>query len=132
MVPFHLETAIPVILSQGVGLTCPKAQGAESISARMMMQYAADPSSSVAASCKQVHKDLVTVHNEHHMCPVHVQRSDVQRINASTALCLMCRHLLLMVAADRDNMVIEHHQLMMTMLRIPDHQSLLHLMIQTL
>ena len=53
--------------SQGVGLTCPKAQGAESISARMMMQYAADPSSS-AASCKQVQKDLVTaVHNEQHM-----------------------------------------------------------------
>jgi len=66
-VPFHsyLETAIPVIPSQGVGLTCPKAQGAESISARMMLQYAADPSSSVAASCKQVHKDVVTaVHNE--------------------------------------------------------------------
>ena len=68
--PFHfyLETAIPVIPSQGVGLTWPKAQGAESISARMMMQYAADPSSSVAASCKQVLKDLVTaVHNEQHM-----------------------------------------------------------------
>ena len=40
----------------------------------MMMQYAADPSSSVAASCDQVHKDLVTaVHNEQHMCPVQVQ-----------------------------------------------------------
>ena len=68
-----------------------------------MMQYAADPSSSVAASYKEVHKDLVTVvHNEQHMCPVQVQRSDVQNINASTCttVCLMCRHLLLMVAAD--------------------------------
>ncbi len=73
VVPFHLETAIHVILSQGVGLTCPKAQGSESISARMMKQYAADPSSSVAASWKQVQKDLVTaVHNEQHMCPIQV------------------------------------------------------------
>ena len=88
--PFHLETAIPVILSQGVGLSCPKAQGAESISARMMMQYTADPSSSVAASCKQVHKDLVTaVHNEQHMCPVPVKRSDVQNNKASTTVCLL-------------------------------------------
>jgi len=43
------------------------------------MQDAADPSTSVAASFKQVHKDLVTaVHNPHHMCPVQVQQSDVQ------------------------------------------------------
>ena len=55
------------------------------------MQYAADPSSSAAASYKQVHKDLVTaVHNPDHMCPVQVQRSDVQNINASTNVCLMC------------------------------------------
>ena len=37
-----------------------------------------------------------------------------------------------MVAADRDNMVIEHHKLMMNMLRIPDQQSQLQLRIQTL
>jgi len=37
-----------------------------------------------------------------------------------------------MMAADWDNMVIKHHQLMMNMLHIPDHQSLLNLMIQTL
>ena len=41
-------------------------------------------------------------------------------------------HLLRMVAADWDNMVIKHHQLMMNVLHIPDHQSLLNLMIQTL
>ena len=57
----------------------------------MMMQYAAYRSSSDAASCKQVHKYLVpVVHNEQHMCPVQVQRSDVQDINASTTVCLMC------------------------------------------
>ena len=69
----------------------PKAQGSEFVEARMMVQYAADPSSLVAASCKQGQKDLVTaVHNEQHMCPVQVQRSDVQNINASRTLCLMC------------------------------------------
>jgi len=37
-----------------------------------------------------------------------------------------------MVAADGDNMVIKQHHLTMNMLRIPAHQALLHLMMQTL
>jgi len=37
-----------------------------------------------------------------------------------------------MVAADWDNMVIKHYQLMMNMLGIPDRQSLLNLVMQTL
>ncbi len=41
-------------------------------------------------------------------------------------------HLLRMVAADWDNMVIKHYQLMMNMLGIPDRQSLLNLVMQTL
>ena len=66
-------------------------------------KFAADPSSSVAASCKQVQKNLMTaVHNEQHMRPVQVHRSDVQNINASsTTVCLMWRHLLLVVAAEQ-------------------------------
>ena len=52
----------------------------------MIVQYAADPGSSVAASCKQVQKDLMTaVHNEQHMCPVQVQRSYVHKTNACTS-----------------------------------------------
>ncbi len=54
-----------------------------------LVDDAANPSSSVAASCTQVHKDLVTVvHNEQHMCPV--QARCLQKINASTTVCLMC------------------------------------------
>ena len=61
--------------------------------------------------------------------------------NSGTALrCAQnqCKHIwvlgvvtLAAYSGDGDNMVRKHHQLMMNMLLIPDHQSLLNLMIQT-
>ena len=86
-----------------------------------MLKYDADPSSPTTAASDSTHKPC-------DQCESKYSSSAVQNINASTT----GWYLLRMMAADWDNMVIKHHQLMMNMLHIPDHQSLLNLKIQTL
>ncbi len=54
-------------------------------------------------------------------CSAHMCRKSMQA--------LICWHLLRMAAADWDNRVIKQHQLIMNVMRLPDHQSLLHLII---
>ena len=61
-----------------------------------------------------------------------LQRSDVQNINKSITGCLVCWPLLHMVAVDYDKLINKHHEFMMSMLEIPDHQSLRRTMTQTL
>ena len=70
-----------------------------------------------------------------HTCPVQVQRLDVQKIDASTTMCLLCWYLLRMVAdGDKTTLPdnITQHHLTMNVLCHPYYQALLHLMIQTL